>query len=180
MVMGCWRGPHLCRTCPGTHSGYQFIRAASMSSLEDSIWCLLIFSFLRFLYSFLPFISNVPWALGQGRQRCPIEGWALSGHLFSALWSTTSLCINGCPLQRPRLRVTTIYGYKHKHLEGSLATWSYGKTKLVGYPLGPMDSPVMGFWSCLQYYMQTVHTQPDKSCLTPITVTPLLRLLTHS
>lgn len=141
---------------------------------------MLVLSILRFLYAFLSPISNVPWALGQGRQRCPIEDWTLSGHLFSVLWSTTSLCINGCPLQRPRLRVATIYGNKHKHLEGSLTTWSYGKTKLVGYPLGPMDSPVMGFWSCLQYYMQTVQIQPDNSCLTPTTVMPLLHLLTHS
>lgn len=138
-----------------------------------------ILSTLQFSHSSLSSVM-LPECWGRGWHRCPIEDWALNGHLSSALWSTTSLCINCCPLQRPRLRATTIYGYKHKHLEGSLTTWSYSKTKLVDSPLGPMNSPAMGFWSGLQYYIHTVQIQADNSCLTPITVMPLLGLLTHN
>lgn len=148
-------GPHLCRSCTSTHSGYAFIRTDSMSSLGDSICC---WSSPPSSSHILPSPSSVmlPECWGRGWQRCPVEGWAFNGHLFSALWSTTSLGVNGCPLQRPRLRATTTYGYKHKHLEGSLTTWSYSKTKLVGSPLGPMNSPVMSFLPGLQYYIQTV------------------------
>lgn len=101
--------------------------------------------------SFLP--SPLPWcSLSRQKRswyRCTICGWALTVNSFQHFKQLTYLCINHIHYNKAllwlRLVASQIYAFKHKHLEGSLTTWSFIKTKSIITLLGFITSLAKGF-----------------------------------
>ena len=66
----------------------------------------------------------------------------------------------------PKLKATLVSVYKYKHLEGSLRTWAFSKTTVIGSPLGCMISTAMSFLA--QIYNVTHECLPVMQATNPI------------
>lgn len=91
-----------------------------------------------------PTLLPLTW---RGWYRCPIEHWALHGHLYSALWPLLSLWSKTRFLS-PVLRTALIYRCKHQYLEGHLinSVCPFSKTTVVASPLGPIIISWVSEW----------------------------------
>lgn len=133
---------------------------------------------LQFLHSCYSFSKMFPGSWGQ-------EGKYVTQMVYLGV-STQSLVLNTWTDPESGLTAThcqkkflwptirsLIYGYKHKHLEGSSVTYLFKKIALVVPPsLGPMTFWALGL--CDQLCSNQAWISPRKQVVTPIAVVLLL------
>lgn len=141
-----WTGLILCRSCAGDHSGCEFLSAMGMPCQEDRIsQC----SFLSSNSSILFAPSSTMFlSLGENSIDVPLR-WACPDHLLDQLW-VSALTTAHCKMKLLWLKGALIYGYKY--LQGSLTTYPFSGTTVVGVPflLEYIHPKIMSFQPVLQ------------------------------
>lgn len=98
--------------------------------------CPLSFGMCVFVVIDAPFRAEHSQAYSQSRDQSWVPALTATHYTQKLLWPSN-----------------TMYGYKEKYLDGSLATCQFSKVTVGGFLWGSLNSWTMGLWADLHYWL---------------------------